>query len=592
MTDVHPEPTSQPLAADATSLNTAVSHPHNRSEDETKPSSIMDEKHAPVHTLLDGSLAEKDTSLEDKQEEVQVEYPTGAKLALIFFSVLLTIILVALDQTIVSTAIPEVTNQFHSFSDVGWYGSAYLLTSTCFQPLFGRIYSRFSIKYTFVVAFTLFEIGSLICAVAQDSTTFIVGRAIAGLGMSGAYSGTMIIVTMISPVERRPLMMSVVGSSYGMGACVGPIVGGALTSKTTWRWCFYINLCFYPIVAVAILFFLQLKNRPQTKSAFKRIITIDWLGVALSLCSIICLLLALQWGGIRYEWGNSKVIGLIVGFVLIACTFVFEQWYLGDEAIIPFRIHKQRTVGFGSAVNFCIAAAYFGLLYFVPLYFQSVRGSSAIRSGVQTLPFVIAVIVANAISGGLITKYGYYIPILLVGTALTAIGSGCLYLLRPDSSLSLYVGLQFLAGLGPGLAYMIPFSAVSARLEPRDIEVGSAIVTFWQTLGGTIFVSICQAIFQNEFVRELKSVPGAPIQEIVSHGVSAFRGFTPPELLGQVSLAANLAVNKTFLASVALGGAALISVFGMELNRRILPQGKAPAPKSADAEKGEAQNEA
>ncbi|SPO29811.1 probable aflatoxin efflux pump AFLT [Ustilago trichophora] len=501
-----------------------------------------------------------------------VEYPQGAKFYLILTSVILTIILVSLDQTIVSTAIPEVTNQFKTFSDVGWYGSAYLLTSTCFQPLFGRLYSRFPIKYVFVIAFTLFEIGSLICGVSQDSTTFIVGRAIAGLGMSGAYSGTMIIVTLISPVEKRPIMMSVVGGAYGMGACVGPIVGGALTSKTTWRWCFYINLCFYPLVAVAILFFLTIPPRPQTKSIARRFITIDWPGVFLSLTSMICLLLALQWGGIKYQWSDSKVIGLIVGFGLIAIAFAVEQWYLGDEAIIPFRLHKQRTVGFGSAVNFCIAAAYFGLLYFVPLYFQTVRASSAIRSGVQTLPFVIAVIVSNAISGSLISAYGYYIPILIVGTALTSLGSGLLYLLRPDSSLSLYVGLQFLAGIGPGLAFMIPFSAVSARLDPEDIEVGSAIVTFWQTLGGTIFVSVCQAIFQNVFVNNLKSIPGAPIDEIVGHGVSAFRAFTPKDILPSVVLAANLAVNKTFLASVALGGAALVSVFGMELNRRILPQ--------------------
>lgn len=266
------------------------------------------------------------------------------------------------------------------------------------------------------------------------------------------------------------------------------------------------------------------------------------------------------------------MIGLIVGFVLIAVVFAVEQWYLGDDTIIPFRLHRQRTVGFGSAVNFAIAASYFGLFYFIPLYFQSVRGSSAIRSGVQTLPFVIAVIVSNAISGGLITAFGYYIPILIIGTALASVGSGLLYLLQPESSLSLYVGLQFLAGIGPGLAFMIPFSAVSARLEPKDIEIGSAIVTFWQTLGGTVFVSVCQAIFQNDSISQLRrNVPEAPVEEIVSHGVSAFRFFTPSELLGEVELAANLAVNKTYLCSVALGGVALGCVFGMELNRRILP---------------------
>ncbi|TKY88059.1 hypothetical protein EX895_003155 [Sporisorium graminicola] len=508
----------------------------------------------------------------------QPVYPTGLSFWAVFASVLAAIVLISLDQTIVSTAVPEITNQFQTFSDVGWYGSAYLLTSTCFQPLFGRLYSRFSIKYTFLTAFTLFEIGSLICALAHDSTTFIVGRAIAGLGMSGAYSGTMIIVTLISPVERRPVMMSVVGGAYGAGACVGPIVGGALTSKTTWRWCFYINLCFYPVVAAAIIWCLAVPRQSdgqKKQSVWRRFVFIDWPGVVLSLTAMICLLLALQWGGVRYSWGDSKVVGLIVGFVVISAVFAIEQWYLGDNAIIPFRLHAQRTVGFGSAVNFAIAASYFGLLYFIPLYFQSVRGSSAIRSGVQTLPFVIAVIFSNAVSGSLITAFGYYIPILMIGTALTSVGSGLLYLLRPDSSLSLYVGLQFFAGIGPGLSFMIPFSAVSARLEPKDIEIGSAIVTFWQTLGGTVFVSVCQAIFQNDFIRQLRvHVPQAPVDQIIANGVSAFRAFTPAGLLGQVELAANLAVNKTYLCSVALGGAALACVFGMELNRRILPADK------------------
>ncbi|GAK67292.1 MFS general substrate transporter [Moesziomyces antarcticus] len=545
----------------------------------------LDDRHSAEHPSSEKSLGHAFSDKAPSQDGEAIptmEYPQGAKFYLIMVSIVLTILLVSLDQTIVSTAIPEVSNQFNSFSDVGWYGSAYLLTSTCFQPLFGRLYSRFPIKWVFIAALTIFELGSLICGVAQDSTTFIVGRAVAGVGMSGAYSGTMIIVTLISPVQMRPVLMSVVGGAYGTGACIGPIVGGAFTSQTTWRWCFYINLCFYPFVAVAILAFLKVPNRPQTKSIINRFVTIDWLGVALSMCSVICLLLALQWGGIRYEWSNSKVIGLLVGFFVIALAFAVEQWYLGDNAIIPFRLHRQRTVGFGSLVNFCIAASYFGLLYFVPIYFQSVRGSSAIRSGVQTLPFVVAVIVATTLSGGLITKFGYYIPLLLVGTAITAVGSGCLYLLRPDSSLSMYVGLQFLAGVGPGIAFMIPFSAVSAALDPSDIEIGSAIVTFWQTLGGTLFVSVCQAIFQNEFVKSLGAIPGAPTEAIVAHGVSAFRAFTPSSILPQVELAANLAVNKTYLASVALGVAAFLAVFGMELNKRILP---ADQQARADTEK-------
>ncbi|PWN48871.1 MFS general substrate transporter [Violaceomyces palustris] len=533
---------------------------------ETTATSRVNSRDASKESTHSDSKVDEKSSAEDEQD-----YPSGIKLYLIMLALSLYVFLTALDQTIVSTAVPDVTNQFDSFSDVGWYASAYLLTSTCFQPLFGRMYANFPVKWVFLSAFCIFQLGSLICGVAQDSPTFIVGRAIAGLGMAGGYSGCLIIVSLIAPVHIRPLLMSVIGAVYGVGGTIGPIIGGAFTTGTTWRWCFFLNLCFMPIVVPSIILFVRIKPRKQTEPWLTRLLRMDWLGTLLALCSVICLLLVLQWGGITYKWSDSRIIGLIVGFVLIALAFVADQLYMGDRATIVPRVFKQRTIGFGSIVNFSIASSYFILLYELPIYFQTVRGSSAIRSGVQTLPFIVAVIVAVTLSGGLVNKFGYYIPILLVGCTIVPIGSGLLYLLTPDSSQAMWAGVQFLAGIGPGLSFMLPFTAASAALEPRDIEVGSAAVTFFQTLGGTIFVSVAQSIFQNKFVLYLHQIPGVDANEIVSHGVSAFRGFTPPELLPAVVDAASRAVNKAFIISVVMGGVALISTFGMELNRRILP---------------------
>ncbi|KAK0520766.1 hypothetical protein OC834_006890 [Tilletia horrida] len=248
---------------------------------------------------------------------------------------------------------------------------------------------------------------------------------------------------------------------------------------------------------------------------------------------------------------------------------------MGERATIPLRILRNRTVGFGSVVNFCVAAAYFSLLYFLPIYFQAVQGSSAIRSGVQTLPFIVAVIVSVTLTGMMVNMFGLYIPYLLAGTLLLSLGSGMLYFLRPDSSQAKWVGLQFFAGIGPGMSWMLPFIASSAALEARDIELGSAIVIFFQTLGGTIFVSLAQSVFQNKFALYLRSIPNANPEEIIGHGVSAFRAFTPPEVLPAVVEVANKAINKTYLISAVLGALAFFSVFGMELNRRI-PVGQAP----------------
>ncbi|KAK0542007.1 hypothetical protein OC844_007910, partial [Tilletia horrida] len=257
------------------------------------------------------------------------EYPTGLRFALICVSLALVIFLAALDQTIVSTAVPVVTNKFNSFQDVGWYASAYLLTSTVFQPFFGRLYADFSVKWVFLASFIIFEVGSLICALADSSPMFIVGRAIAGLGLAGGYSGSLIIATIIAPLNVRPLITSAMGAVYGVGGTVGPLIGGAFTSKVSWRWCFWINLCFLPPVAFFLIFFLTLPPRKRTTTWVQRLVAIDWLGTALALCSLICILLVFQWGGITYAWSDSRIIGLIVGFVVIGAAFWVDQVIMG-----------------------------------------------------------------------------------------------------------------------------------------------------------------------------------------------------------------------------------------------------------------------
>lgn len=415
----------------------------------------------------------------------------------------------------------------------------------------------------------IFELGSLICAVAQDSTTFIVGRAIAGLGLAGGYSGCLIIITLISPLHVRPLLTSLIGSTYGIGGCIGPIIGGAFTSKVSWRWCFYINLCFIPLLVPVILLFLKTPERKQELTVTQRLTRIDWLGTALILCSTICILLVFQWGGIKYSWSDSRIIGLIIGFIVIGAAFLVDQWYMGERATIPFRILKNRTIWAGSIANFLIASSYFTELYFLPLYFQSVKGSSAIRSGVSTLPFIISVIVAVTLSGALVNKFGHYIPILFIGTALMSVGGGCLYLLRPETQQSMWVGLQFLAGFGPGSVFMLPFLASSAVLDVKDIELGSAIVIFWQTMGGTVTTSLAQSVFQNKFSVYIRQIPGVDANNILAHGVSAFRAFAPPSVLPAIVAAANKAIGKTWLIVAVFGVIAFLSVFAMDLKGRI-----------------------
>ena len=215
--------------------------------------------------------------------------------------------------------------------DVGWYGSAYLLTTTALQPSFGKIYSQFNIKWTYLSALVIFEVGSILCAAARNSVMLIVGRAVAGSGAAALFSGGMTIVGYSVPLRKRAIYIAALSSMFGIASVVGPILGGALTDKVSWRWCFWINLPFGGVALLTVFFCFKNPERPHNnRTTREKIRQIDLLGAFLLICAIVCLLLALQWGGSTYPWHASKVWGCILGFGLIIILFLGLQVKLGD----------------------------------------------------------------------------------------------------------------------------------------------------------------------------------------------------------------------------------------------------------------------
>lgn len=229
-------------------------------------------------------------------------YPTGLKLYLVILSLCLAVFLVALDQTIIAPALGAITDEYRSVKDIGWYGSSYMLTSTALQPFFGKIYRIFDIKYSFLSAVAIFEVGSLISAAAADSTIFIVGRAVAGMGTAGLFSGSIVILSYALPLRRRPFMFGMFGCMWGIASVAGPLLGGAFTDHLTWRWCFYINLPIGGLAMVVIFFFLNIArvNNPDNLTLQERILELDLIGAVVLIPAIIMFLLALQWGGAQY----------------------------------------------------------------------------------------------------------------------------------------------------------------------------------------------------------------------------------------------------------------------------------------------------
>lgn len=327
--------------------------------------------------------------------------------------------LVSMNASIVATAIPTITLYFHTIADVGWYGSAYLLANTAILPLTGKLYTYFSSKRTFISFLCVFEIGSLVCAVSKSSKVFIIGRAIGGAGQAGIVQGSIAILTTIAPLEQRPLLIGWILSMSSIGAVAGPLVGGAITQHIQWRWCFFINL---PPggATILLLLLLRIPDRISHDLSKKKILMekMDFVGFVLFACSVVMLLLAVEWyvspsltqsshqlitssrGGINYRWNDRTIIGLFVGSgsTFLVYLLIWAR-YKGTEALIPLSMFRNTQVACACVTGFFQMGGLLLLTYYLPIWFQVVKGASPTMSGVMNLPTMLSQIVFTLISG-------------------------------------------------------------------------------------------------------------------------------------------------------------------------------------------------
>ncbi|KAH6649200.1 major facilitator superfamily protein, partial [Chaetomium tenue] len=270
-----------------------------------------------------------DTNDAAKAEDAATpEYPQGWRLWTVYVATLLTMFLVPLDMTIVATAIPKITQEFHSLDHVGWYGSAFFLTLAVCQSPWGKVYKYYPAKTAYAASVFVFELGSLICGVARNSEMLIAGRVITGWGGAGVTIGTYVIISHLAPPAKAPAFIGGIGAAFSIASVAGPLIGGALTGEVTWRWCFYINL---PIGGAAALIFLALfltPKGPLPQATLKeKFLQLDILGTILAVASIVCYFLALEWGGVTKAWGEADVVGTLVGSALLAIAFgLVQRW--------------------------------------------------------------------------------------------------------------------------------------------------------------------------------------------------------------------------------------------------------------------------
>ncbi|GME66062.1 MFS general substrate transporter [Neofusicoccum parvum] len=484
----------------------------------------------------------------------------------------LAVFCVALDNTIIATAIPKITSDFHSLEDVGWYGSAYLIATCAVQLLFGKLYNVFPIKWVFMIALLIFEVGSLVCAVAPNSVALIVGRVVAGLGSAGLFSGALITIAFSTPVETRPAYVGMIGSMYGLASVAGPLIGGAFTDKVTWRWCFYINLPIGGVSAAVILFALHLPPAPNQIKRFRLgdvpelARKLDLLGTAIFAPSMVCVLLALSWGGTKYGWGSGRIIALFVLFGVLLIVFVAIQIWKKEDATVPPRIIAKRNMAFGSVVAFFLGGGFYVLIYYIPLWFQAIKDDSPVKSGVDTLPFLIAQVACLIVSGGLVTKIGHYMPFIFASTVFMSVGAGLLTTFTVGTPTHRWAGYTIIYGIGAGFGFQMPTIAAQTVLGLADVATGTTVIMFVQLLGGSLFVSAAQNVFLNRLTKNIAGagLPGVDAAAVAAGGATELRNTVPAEYLGAAKALYNDALVQTFQLALILSCLTLLGAVGMQ----------------------------
>ncbi|KAK7703240.1 hypothetical protein SLS64_009217 [Diaporthe eres] len=451
------------------------------------------------------------------------DYPTGATLALIVVALGTSMFLVALNMTIIATAVPKITDEFHSLEDIAWYGSAFFVTSGGFQSSCGKAFN-------------------LICGVAPTSTALVVGRAIAGVGAAGVSSGTYILIAFAARPERRPVFVGIFGLCFGIASVVGPLIGGLSA------------------LLIVICYRIPSWAKPAEASWPEKLLQMDPLGTLLALGAIVSYILAMQYGGQSEPWDSSKVIGLLVGFVIIAAAFVSWEIYAGERAMMPPRLMKQRVVWFNATWAFLLIGAYFTTVYYLPVYFQSIDGLSPTASGVRSLPLILTTSVAIILLGMTVKYFGSYTMLAMAFcAALAAVAIGLMITFDIGTSLGREVGYQLLAGFALGFPFQLPVIHGQTQSKPKDLAVVTAIIVFSETIAGAILLSAAQCAFVNQMLKTLAvTAPAVDPAKLIATGVSEIREAFPADQIPGILLAYMDGLRIPFAIATATAGDACI----------------------------------
>ncbi|KAJ6521158.1 ABC transporter [Mycena vulgaris] len=523
---------------------------------------------------------------------------TGRRLAIVFAAMLLASLLNALDQTILA-ALPRIASDFDAFSLQGWVSDSYILAQTVFLLVHGKLLRIFPAKWVLVSGIILFEVGSLVCGVAQNVEQLIAGRIVSGIGAAAIFVAMIQVLSQSTHLEDRPRLFGMFGAVFAFASVIGPLIGGALTDKVTWRWCFLINLPIGGLSLGVVLLSLPaeppLGSNPTTRSPraiLTQVLYIDVFGAVLFAAAVTCLVLALQWGGNTKAWNDAGVISCFVVSGVTTIGFVLWERHLGEAALAPMSIFKSRSMFAFHLLS--LPSVYFNHIHpdtvplpstsspgsrffsiptqYIPIFYQAAKHNSPVSSGLHLLPFILSVALTSLIVGQVVSKIGYYWPFLAVAPIFLGVGSGLLYSLEVNTSEAKLIGFQILSGIGTGLGIQNALLAIQVEFHQTPKLVGQAMSmgSFAQFLGGTLGLAVAEPVFTSQLSKYLlRYAPDAPATVVRQSPTSIYMNL-PQAMIPGVVHAYTASLKIVFLVGVPVAFLALVSAVFIS-NLKIMP---------------------